>query len=388
MRSRRIFLRERMFFYNAFKRTSEPRFFSIMKKSCLFFALPVGALLLAANLSADEIRCRNGAIIVGEITAIDAGVITVKTQNSAAGESKIKQSEVLAISRETPLNVRTANGATLTGPVSASQNDGEITIGNTPVAIADITSSWLLDGKSPEEREAEKFNYAVEYEVGATLTGTTGNTESVAGGAYAQALIKNAVNALKLYVKYNYGKTRDDDADVWTKSADNLHAGFDWSSEFHAPWFWYARTDTGFDRVQNIEFFDVSAAGFGLNVIKEDNWHLSVRGGLSYRYERYKHYVGDTWDPKDDTNTLGLDLGLSHDYAWDWGKVVTEISYVPGFDDINNYYIVHETYLQMQLKSVEQMYFRIGMKNEYRSPKTADDNLDTTYYAQLVFSWK
>ena len=359
-----------------------------MKKTLLPFTLAAGTLILAANLSADEIRCKNGALVVGEITAIDGGVITVKTSNTESDETKIKQSEVLSISRDAALNVRTSSGATLQGPVTASQTPGEIVVGGTPVAISDVTSSWLLDGKSPEEREAEKFNYAVEYEVGATLTGTTGNTESVTGGAYAQTVIKNAVNALKLYLKYNYGKTRDDDADVWTKSADNLHAGFDWTSEFHKPWFWYARTDAGFDRVQNIEFFDVSAAGFGLKILNEDDWHFSVRGGLSYRYERYKHYVGDTWDPKDDTNTIGLDFGLSHDYAWSWGKIVTEISYVPGLDDINHYYVVHETYLQMQVKDVEQLYFRIGMKNEYRSPKTAEENLDTTYYAQLVFAWK
>lgn len=350
--------------------------------------LASSALLAAGTLSADEIRCKNGTVIVGEITAIDGGIITVKNPVDDGGETKIKQSEVLSVSTDKAVNVRTDDGKTLTGTFSPTAVEGEIMIGGTPIPVSVITSSWLLDGKSPEEREAEKFNYTSEYEVGASLTGTTGNSESLAGGFQAQAVWKNVENALKLYAKYNYGKTKDNDTHDWTKSADNLHVGFDWSSEFYAPWFWYARSDLGFDRVQNIRFFDTSAVGFGLKVINEDNWHLSLRGGLSYRYEAYKDYTGDFTD-RDDTNTVGLDFGLSHDYEWSWGKLVTEISYVPGFDNFTgDYYIFHETYLQVAIEDLDQMYFRIGVKNEYRSRTTADDHLDTTYYAQLVFYWK
>lgn len=359
-----------------------------MKNLKTLATLTAGALLAASTLSADEIRCKNGTIIVGEITAIDGGVITVKNSADNGGESKIKQSEVLSVSSSRPLNVRTSDGATLTGTFSPATEEGKIMIGGTPIPVSVITSSWLLDGKSPEEREAEKFNYTSEYEIGASLTGTTGNSESISGGINSQAVWKNVENSLKLYAKYNYGKTKDNATNDWTKSSDNLHVGFDWSSEFYDPWFWYARTDLGFDRVQNIRFFDTNAAGFGLKVINQDKWHLSVRGGLSYRYEAYKNYTG-TFTDRDDTNTTGLDFGLSHDYAWSWGKLVTEINYVPGFDNLkNDYYIFHETYLQLEIKELDQMYFRVGMKNEYRSITTADDHLDTTYYAQLVFYWK
>lgn len=357
-------------------------------KKLLPALLASGTLLAAGTLFADEIRCKNGTVIVGEITAIDGGVITVKNPSDNGGESKVKQSEVLSVSSSTPLNVRTADGKTHTGTFSPTAVEGEIMIGGTPIPVSVITSSWLLDGKSPEELEAEKFNYTSEYEAGASLSGTTGNSESLAGGMYAQALWKNVENALKLYAKYNYGKTKDTDTREWTKSTDNLHVGFDWSSEFYAPWFWYARSDLGFDRVQNIRFFDTSAAGFGVKLINEDNWHLALRGGISYRYEAYKDYTGN-FTPHDDTNTVGLDFGLSHDCSWSWGKLVTELSYVPGFDNFTgDYYIFHETYLQLAVKELEQMYFRIGMKNEYRSRTTANDHLDTTYYAQLVFYWK
>ncbi len=360
-----------------------------MKKPKIFLAV-AAALSAAGTVFADEITCKNGSVFVGEIQKIDGGCVVIKNSADDAGETKVKQDEITKISSSTAQYFRLKNGDTVSGTLSTNEA-GAFLVGEKEISLGDISSSWALDAKTPEEIEAEKYDYHWSYEAGLNVTGTTGNIESLSAGAYAQATLANAVNSLTLYVKYNYGKTRDDDLDVWNKSADNLHAGFDFTSEFAPLVFWYARTDLGFDRIQNIKFFDTSAAGFGLNIIKEDDWNLSVRGGLSYRYEQYKDYQG-TWEADetyDNMNTLGLDFGLHHDYSWGWGKVVTDISYVPGFDSfLGNYYISHETYVQLSFKEIEQMYFRAGVKNEYRSRTTANEYLDTTYYLQLVFSWK
>lgn len=354
-----------------------------------------GMLTLSNNLFADEIICKNGSVFVGTITAIDGGIITMKNSADNAGETKLKQSEITSMMTSTPIFVRTQDGKTLQGKIVPAQNkSGYVSVDNagTPliVSMADILSSWTPDGKSPEQREAEKREYKWTYSVGASIVGTTGNTESVAGALNAEAVYQNIDNILKLYTKYNYGKTKDDNTHAWTKSADNLHAGFDFSSQFHAPIFWYARSDNGFDKVQNIKFFDTSAMGLGWNIIKEDDWNFSVRGGLAYRYESYKDYTNTLGGAElNSMNTTGLEFGLHHDRAWDWGKIVTDITYVPGFDSFTgNYYILHETYAEMNVKTVENLYFRIGVKNEYRSRTTAHKHLDTTYYAQLVFLWK
>ena len=354
-------------------------------------------MLVSAETSfADTITCKNGSVVVGTITEIDGGIVSVKNDVDNAGETKIKQSEIVSISTDSPLFVRTPDGKTLKGKsVPAAGAPGTIVVADetgaqTRVAVADISNSWLLDGKSPEQREAEKYDYHWSYEAGASLLGHTGNSESVSGGVNVSATLKNEDNALLLYAKYNYGKAKDSSTGEWVKSADNFHTGFDFSSQFYAPWFWYARSDNGFDRVQNIKFFDVSAAGFGWNIIKEDDWNFSLRGGLSYRYESYEDYM-DTIDGAvpSDMNTTGLEFGLHHDYSWDWGKIVTDITYTPGFDDFTgNYFIVHETYAEMNLKTIDNLYFRVGVRNEYRSETTANEHLDTTYYAQLVFSWK
>ncbi len=359
------------------------------KQKALGTLLCAATCLAAGSLLADEINCKNGSVFVGEIQSIDGGIATIKNSADDAGETKVKQSEISSIMSSQSLNLRLKSGETLSGALSPAPEAGKLLVGEKMISVEDITSSWLIDGKTPEQREAEKYDYVWSFEVGINVTGTTGNSESISCGANFQTEVKNIENDLKLYVKYNYGKTRDSGA--WSKSADDLHAGFDFTSEFAPPWFWYARTDLGFDRTQNIRFLDTSAAGFGLNIIKQDDWNFSIRGGLSYRYENYRDYMG-TWDEGDDpdnTNTFGLDIGISHDYSWGWGKIVTEINYVPGFDNfLGNYYIFHETYVQVSVKDFDQMYFRIGIKNEYRSETASDEHLDITYYLQLVFAWE
>ena len=98
-------------------------------KKLLPVLLSSAALMAAGTLVADEIRCKNGTIIIGEITAIDDGVITVKNPSDDGGDSKIKQSEVLSVSTSKPVNVRTADGKTHTGTFTPTAVEGEIMIG-------------------------------------------------------------------------------------------------------------------------------------------------------------------------------------------------------------------------------------------------------------------
>ena len=340
---------------------------------------------------ADEVRTNDGSVYVGTITSLDGDNVKV---NSATSKNEIvlKKADVTVVNSAAPISVRTKSGETLNGMVaSAGTTAGTITVGGTEVALADIEVSWDKPSDSPEAKAAAKKEYKTTLEAGFGVNGQTGNTEAINGNAHVESVTANDVNTLKLYAKYSYGKLKDTKTGDWAKSSDNLHAGFDFKSDFYNPIFWYTRTDLGFDRANNTKFFDTSAAGLGWNIIKEDNWKFSVRGGISYRYEKYKDYMG-TWaagETHDSTNSVGMDFGLSHEYDWEHSKIVTEITYTPAFEDFwGNYMITHETYYQHQLQEKPLVHFRVGVKNEYRSLNVNKEHLDTYYYASLVFAWK
>lgn len=362
-----------------------------MKHQNLLPLLVAAASACSAVAFADEVKCKDGTVVVGTVESIDGGVITVANSSDSTGKTKIKQSEVVSISTADPVFVRTPDKNTVLGKIVPA-GDGTVKIDGGSVAatlpVSQLSGSWKQGELSPEEKAlASKWSYSV----AASLLGKTGNTESISGGLSADALRKTSEDALKFYIAYNYGKTKaTDGSGDWSKSADDLHCGVDYSADIDADLFWYAREDLGFDRVKNIRFLSTSAAGLGYKFIEEDDWHFSFRCGISYRYETYKDYMHDGgWNDPDDTSALGMDFGLHHDYAWSWGKIVTDISYTPTFDDFfGDYIITHETYVDFKVDGIDNMDVRIGMKNEYRAETTAKENLDTTYYAKVVFSWK
>lgn len=365
-------------------------------KKLMFFVS--ASVALAATSAADEVKCKDGSVFVGTVESIDGGIITVANAADDAGKTKIKQSEVVSVETSEPVFVRTPDANTMLGKIVPAEN-GKMRIDGGSVSaeldVAQLSGSWRQGELSPEEKKIKALERHWEYSLAGSLLGKTGNIESLSAGVSAEALMKSPDDALKFYVNYNYGKTKSSDKNdqgeyEWIKSADDLHCGFDYENDISARTFWYAREDLGFDRIKNIRFLSTSAAGLGLKIINDDDWHLSVRAGLSYRYETYKDYMhSDDWDNPADTSVLGMDFGLHHDYAWSWGKVVTDISYTPAFEDFfGNYIAVHESYVEFKVDGIDNMDIRIGMKNEYRSETTADRHLDTTYYAKVVFSWK
>lgn len=354
------------------------------------------AIALSATMSfADVIKCKDGSVYVGTVEKIEGGIITIASASDDAGKTKIKQSEVVSISTEKPFFVRTSDKNTVLGKMTPSQTGGNVKIDGgdviADIEIGSLSSTWLEGELSPEERTiAEVTENKWTYSLGLSLLGKTGNSESLTLGVSAEAVRKTIDDSLKFYANYNYGKTKETTgAKEWIKSADDLHCGIDYQHDISAHTFWYAREDLGFDRVKNIRFLSTSAAGVGYKLIDESDWHLSVRAGFSYRYETYKNYMQEVnWTKPDDTSAVGMDFGLHHDYTWSWGKIVTDISYTPAFEDfLGDYIATHETYVDFKVDGIDNMDVRVGMKNEYRSETTAADHLDTTYYASVIFKW-
>ncbi len=72
--------------------------------------------LSSAVLSADTVETKDGSRLVGTVTKIDGGNVTLLT--SYAGEITIKQSDVVSITTDSAVAVRLASGTRTDGKVS------------------------------------------------------------------------------------------------------------------------------------------------------------------------------------------------------------------------------------------------------------------------------
>jgi putative salt-induced outer membrane protein YdiY len=332
------------------------------------------AIALAAQAFADVVETKNGARIVGKIVGINAGAIAVDTDY--AGALTIKQSEVVSFTTDQPISVRLASGTRIDGKVAATP-DGTLQVigadGTISTSVGKVAATWTAGGKDPDIAALERH---WGYEAAVDITGKSGNSEQLGTSASVRAKLKTAQDTLQFYGAYNRQVSDK------VKSADQFKAGVDYQNNFHGQLSWYARDEGGFDRIKDIELYNVAAFGLGYDVIKKPKQILTARAGLSYRYEGYKNPATTN------VSSAGLDFGLAHEFTFDNSKLVNRVSLVPTFEDFANFRLTHESFYEVPLVAPFWK-LRLGVSNDYNSkPGPGVVKLDTMYFTRLVLTWE
>ncbi len=346
------------------------------KPSLLRASLALAAAAFGVSQSsADVVETKNGARIVGKVSKIADGSVLVDTDY--AGTLTIKQSEVTGITTDAPLAVRLASGTRMDGKVSSAGSAGAIQVagadGTITTSVDKVAASWTAGGKDPLLAAHER-GWA--YEANVDVAGKSGNKSQLGTSAGMRATLASATDKLVFYTAY------DRQVSDGKKSADQFKAGTDYQSNFSGRTSWYVRDEGGFDRIKDVQFYNVAGAGFGYDFIKKPKQTLTGRAGLSFRTENYKNPLTR------DVNSAGLDFGLAHALQFEDASLVNRISYVPSFDDFSNYRLTHESFYEMPLANPNWK-LRLGVNNDYNSkPGKGVEKLDTGYFTRLVLSWK
>jgi putative salt-induced outer membrane protein YdiY len=331
-------------------------------------------ILWAARLFADTIETKDGAHLVGKITKIDGGTVYLHTKY--AGDIAVKQSEVDRLATDAPVAVRLAGGTRLDGKITPLPDgalrvagaDGELT-----TRLDHVAASWPAGEEDPDI-VAQRRHWS--YEASVDVNGETGNHNQLGTAGSLRATLKTPQDELQFYAEYNRQVTDHQ------KSADQLKAGTDYAAHFAPRSSWFVRDEGGFDRVMDITFYDIAAAGYGYDFIKESNHMLTGRAGLSYRYDQYHNPATPI------VNTLGGDFELHHEWTLGISRIINDLSFVPAFENINNFVISHESSYEIPLAD-PRWKLRLGVSNEYNSkPGVGIKRLDTTYFTRLLLDWQ
>jgi putative salt-induced outer membrane protein YdiY len=337
-------------------------------------ALVAAFLLWPALLSADVVELRGGSRLVGKITRIDGGNVVLATD--FAGTVTLKQAEVTAITTDAPLAVRFANGTRVDGVVS-SPGTGRLRVANAEGEftsdVGKVAASWAAGGKDPAVAALER---GWTYEASTDVNGKSGNRDQLGTSASVRAILKGATDTLQFFTAYDRQVTDDE------KSADQFKAGVDYQVNFKGNFSWYARDEGGFDRIKDIELYNVAATGMGYDIIKAPKHTLTGRFGLSFRYEGYRNPV--TIDVK----SAGLDFGFSHRLELANSVLVNRLTVVPTFEDFSNFRAMHESFYELPLANPNWK-LRLGLANDYNSePGLGVQKMDTSYFTRLVLNWR
>ncbi len=330
--------------------------------------------LFALRLAADVVTTTNGARIVGKIASIGDGTVVVTTDY--AGDIKVKQSLVASIETDHPVAVRLKDGDRVTGPVTA-QPDGKEKIagssGDVYATVPQIAASWKAGEEDPAV-VAMRRKWL--YEAAVDINGETGVKDQTGNDMSFKATLKGPDDTLIFYTGYNR-QVADHQ-----KSADQFKASVDYSDNISKETTWFVRDEAGFDRVAQITFGDIAAAGLGYNFIKSDSDILTGRAGLSYRDYEYQAAANTP-----SVNAVGADFELKYVKNFKTSQLADKVTYLPDFQNTKSYVLTHEFSYTIPL-AMSLWKLSTGVANNYNSqPVPGIARLDTQYFTRLNLTW-
>jgi hypothetical protein len=353
-----------------------------MNVNRLIVHLATGLVAGACSLSGATLGLEDGSRIEGDLIKIHDG--TVYFETAFAGVLEIPQEQVISLTSEEVLNLRTAGGEVFRGPVSG-EADGQVAIdsqaGPVEAGLRELTSAWRPGTEDPvvvaREAELESQLRKWSYTASVDISGDDGNTDEFSSELALQAKLEGPGDTFVAYGSYKYEETDG------TRTKDEQIGGIGYTNYFTEKLGWYLRQELERDTFEGIDFRSTSGGGLSYRFIKQEQLELIGHSGLSYRYESY------TDEGLDSEGFPGLDFALQLDWQFaEWGKLVSTLAYLPSFDDFGDYLIEHDSGVNIPLGTSDFWVMRFGLSHDYNSQVSSGrEKLDTEYYIRLILNW-
>lgn len=332
-----------------------------------------------ALLCGDVVNTRDGARLVGTITTLSEGVLTLET--AYAGTLEIDMAQVESFSTDDPISLRLENGDTVSGTVQSGAGDNlRIANASTSVqtSVEDVRDAWPATQTDPEilkrEEELKALQRKWSYSLAASIDGSSGNTDKSDFSLRGEAKLEGPNDTLLFYGRY----TRSEAEGITTD--DETIGGIRFDSFVYQNLGWYARIELENDPFENLDLRTVVAGGLTYRFLNQDHHSLVGRLGAAYRYRSFT----DGTDSEEPT----LDLGLTHRYVHnDFWSVDTEVTFDPSFEDFSDYLASYSSVLQIPLPN-RFWNLGLGLTADYTSePPAGIDEFDYTWFAALILNW-
>ncbi len=329
-------------------------------------------LLLTASCLADTVTMKDGTFLKGRIERIASGVLEMRVP--VLGEANVQRlqlAQVESFVTDDPVLV-SAGGVVSRGAANAA--GGRVASqGGAETSPLDASLELWRD---PSLRPAESAGHR-QWTTQADVD-VSGRSGVVVGSGFSAGFAAKGVTKADT-VTAGVRIMRAESANQ--TSSDDLHVTASYETSPTGVVFWYVRSDSGYDNARLIDFFSVNAAGWGFRLHSDAKGKLDARLGLAHRFEQYASDAASLATPSGDIGLLfSRELGWA---AWD-----TSLSFVPSFVEAGDYYVRHETSLNV-LRNAGPLSLRVGVSNDFRSkPLPTQVKTDTSYFLRTTYVWK
>ena len=322
---------------------------------------------------ADTVTMKDGTFLNGRVERIVDGVMEFRAPSlGAANLQRLELAQVESFLTDEPVRV-SAGGVVSDGVASAAGGRVATRGGREINALDRDLELWREPSQRPSETGDER-QWVTQAD--ADLSGRRG---VVAGSGFSTGFSAKGVTKADTVI----GGVRYTRAEAQNRiSADDLHATLSYETNPTNVLFWYLRTDTGFDNARQIDFFSVNAVGLGFRLFTDAKGKLDVRAGLGHRLEVFAD------DAEANRTAPSGDFGLIFTRELGWAAWDTSLNFVPSFQVTGDYYVRHESSLNL-LRSSGPLSLRVGVANNFRSkPLPTQVKTDTAYFLRTTYVWK
>ena len=323
----------------------------------------------------DTVVTKDGSTIVGTVTALGGGSLTIKTASS--GEVKVKWSEIQSLTTNSSHKVVTSNGSTFNGTITTN-GEGQIviadptTVNPVPVAMGNIAAM------NPPPEKPISYNLVAN----AGLVINDGNTRNKSGNVFSEFLMRSKETRLLLRAAYNYAE----DGDGITARNGRGSMKFDYFPT--ERFFFYVSTLFENDKFQDLNLRTALSAGPGYQFIEKGDNPDTIFDGLELFGEAGIAYFDEDRRRGMDDNYVSARWAMK----LDWEVVPNEITvfhYHEGFPSLENGSDIYITTEQgVRFKLMENLIAAIHVNWRWdNTPSQGLRRSDTTYMFNLGFTY-
>jgi putative salt-induced outer membrane protein YdiY len=294
------------------------------------FALAVvSVFVLCSTMFADQVVLKNGDRLSGTIMKSDGKTLLIKTE--FAGDVTVQWTAIEQVNSSAPLHVDLANGQTVVGPVSTTDDSlavatgqGTVTQPKTEVKSLRSDSEWTAYQKSLHPGLTQ--GWAGGANVGFALTRGNSQTKNLALAFTGDR--KTMHDEIAMYTNSVYA-TNDAPGATPSTTANAIQGGIRYSHDITPRVFAFGSADFQTDDLQGLNLRSVLGGGLGYHAIKTDRTSLDFLGGLNYTRENYVTL---------NRNFAALTLGEEFTYKAGKSTLITQKFYMfPDLSDLGQY---------------------------------------------------
>ena len=338
------------------------------------FLFLLSCCLLLPLLKADRLVLDDGSVLKGTLKSLTDGTLVFST--GFAGELKIAASKVVSLETDAPVEIATQAGQRLQGRMELPAQEaqaGKSLPAPLSLPLQEVKYLWTDGMEDPTLPPRRKWDGAFSLD----LAGKTGNSEKFNGGAGALATLAGPVDKLKLHANAAYGR---EDHNTNTKK---YLAGVDYEHKLlDTPTTWFVNGELEQQTTSGLRLRQEIGAGFGYYLFERPESSLRLRLGLSAKARKFTDGSHN--------DAMGGQVGLHYERnIQEWGKLVTDLTFQPAFENFHDYRALHESSLDIPLVFQYPLSLRLGISNEYNSRVAkGSERMETNYFAKMVFKWK